>query len=185
MKQFLLFAYAFTTLWLSGCGVLFTNVKPLDEKNDDIKFLNLSKENPKTWELLVNNSEDKADDSSDVSFQSKLTDGLISLNSACRDSLGKTGEVALEPFARELTLGMTELSENTSRPISLPHLSKQPMPAIETTVQGKMNEESVKIQTIVFRKEKCIYDIMYISRPDKFSTHLEDFRRFAESVRVP
>ena len=177
-------------LFCSGCGVLFSNVKPLDEKSDEVAYLNLAKENSSTWHQLdakseTNSGSSSANNASDVSFQSSKTDGLISLNSSCRDSLGRPGQVALEPFARELLLGMTDITENLTEPFSISAHGTQPLPAIQTTVTGKMNDEPVKIRTIVFRKDKCIYDLIYLSRPDKFQTHLQDFSRFISSVRVP
>jgi hypothetical protein len=176
-------------LALNSCSTLVGNVKPVDEKSTDYGVLDLSKENPAVWSRLYHselppkdaqigtNKKAFSSEITDVAYQSKKTAAIISLNSSCRE--GREMAQDLGPYLKELLLGMYEISEKTetTRQISGSE-------ALESTVAGKMTGQSTKIHAIVLSKSDCIYDLMYISRPERFATHADDFNRFVSSLKL-
>jgi len=176
-------------LTLTSCSTLVGNVKPVDEKSEDYGVLDLAKENPSVWRKLTDkqlqpkdaqigtNKKAFSSEITDIAYQSLKTSAIISLNSSCRE--GRESITDLAPYLRELLLGMTEVTEKNeaSRQVSGAE-------ALEGTVAGKMAGERMKIQALVLAKTNCVFDLMYISRPDRFETHAGDFNRFVSSLKL-
>ena len=176
-------------LTFTSCSTLVGNVKPVDEKSTAYGVIDLAKENPTVWNRLGDaelrpkdaqiGSSKKAFSSeiTDIAYQSKRTSAIISLNSSCREGRGSVPDLA--PYLRELLLGMSDISERTESTTQVSGTD-----ALEGTVAGKMAGERTKIRALVLSKNGCIYDLMYISRPERFSTHESDFNRFVSSLRL-
>lgn len=176
-------------LTLASCSTIVGNVKPVDEKSDRYWIADLSEDQPTIWKKLDaaqllpkdaqigTDSDAFSSEVTDFAFQSKKTAAIISLNSSCRKGRGAPSE--LKPYLRELLLGLTDMSEQTETATRVAGV-----PAIEGIVAGKMGGEKTKIRAIVLSKHDCIYDLMYISRPDRFPTHEGDFNRFVSSLRL-
>lgn len=180
MPQIILIALALT---LSGCGVLIGNVKPSDYKSESYGISQLDRDEPGTWKKLDTQPASSDADASvseipDASYQSKSNSSIISINSACRDGREKHSQ-SLRDFTRQLLLGMTDLDLNQEKETSL-----QNVPALETTLRGKMNGESVMLRSMVLQKKDCVYDLLYIARPEQFPTHESDFAKFVSSLRI-
>jgi hypothetical protein len=164
-------------------------VKPIDQKSTDYGVLDLAKENPAVWKRLGysdlrpkdaqigTNKKAFSSEITDMAFQSKRTSAIISLNSSCRE--GRDSIEDLQPYLRELLLGITDVSERKENARQVSGLD-----ALEELIAGKMAGEETKIRAIVLQKEGCLYDLMYISRPDRFAIHESDFNRFVSSLRL-
>jgi len=165
----------------TSCGVLLGNIKPVDEKSEVYGVADLTKQSP-DWHKLNRSSETATDLNAngafDVAFQSKKTGAVISVNSACR-ATNQTKEEALRELTDQLLLGINDLSFRHDQYIEL-----QNVPALDTTIQGKMNSEPVMLRTIVLRKNRCVYDLMYIARPETFAEYRETFSQFIASLRL-
>ncbi|MBS1961008.1 MAG: hypothetical protein JST04_02245 [Bdellovibrionales bacterium] len=183
-------AFSFVTLLtLASCSTLVGNVKPVDQKSTDYGVIDLSKENPKVWKRLDDsalrpkdaqigsNKQAFSSEITDLAFQSKRTSAIISLNSSCREGRESIGDLA--PYMKELLLGMREVTEReeTTRRID-------GIEALQTIVAGTLAGEHTKIHAIVLSKEGCVYDLMYISRPERYPTHEGDFNRFVSSLKL-
>jgi hypothetical protein len=180
------------TLSASGCGILIGNTKPVDQKSDSYGIAELSKENP-DWQKLdpqrAGNGVDGEDadvtptEVADVAYQSQKTSSVISLNSACRNGKeapeGKSVQEDLRSLTDVLLLGASDVTLRDERPLTL-----QSTPALQTTIQGKMNGEKVMIQTVVLRRKTCIYDLLYIARPQTFAAGESTFTHFVASLRL-
>ncbi len=178
-----------TFLTLSSCSTLVGNIKPVDEKSDRYQIVDLAKEQPTLWRKLSaaslqpkdaqigTNADAFSSEVTDFAFQSVKTAAIISLNSSCRKGRGAAAE--LTPYLNELLLGITDISEKTETTLEVAGV-----PAAQEIVAGRMAGESTKIQALVLAKNDCVYDLMYISRPDRFSTHEADFNRFVSSLRL-
>ncbi len=182
--RILLAACLLTLPLISGCSVLIGNVKPVEEKSENYRITDLSKLGG-DWMKLANSTApegggDKgtSDSSADLSYQSKLTSSIISLNSACRPENQEQSE-NLQEFSRLLFLGITEVTQKEERKAEVDHV-----PALQTTLEGKLNGETTKLRTVVVRKAGCVYDLMYIARPERFSEREEDFTRFVSSLKL-
>ncbi|MBC7387212.1 MAG: hypothetical protein H7301_13755 [Cryobacterium sp.] len=186
---FLLLSSSLLGLGFSGCSTLVGSVKPVDEKSEHYGVLDLAKEQPAVWKKLNDqqlqprdaqigtNKDAFSSEVTDFAFQSVKTAAIISLNSSCRKGRGRITE--LKPYLRELFLGMTDKSEQEQIETTVDNT-----PALERTVEGRMAGEETKIRAFVLSKTDCIYDLMYISRPNRFETHAADFNRFVSSLRL-
>lgn len=176
-------------LTLASCSTIVGNVKPVDEKSDYYQVADLSAEAPGVWKkldtaLLIakdarigTNSDAFSSEITDYAFQSKKTAAIISLNSSCRKGRGTPND--LDIYLRELLLGITDITEQSRNATQVAGV-----PAAEGIVAGKMAGERTKIRAVVLSKNDCVYDLMYISRPDRFPTHEADFNHFVSSLRL-
>jgi hypothetical protein len=176
-------------LTFNSCSTLVGNVKPIDEKSTDYGVLDLAREQPDKWKRLdvsklrpkdakIGTSEKAfAAEITDIAYQSIKTSAIISLNSSCRE--GRVSIPDLEPYLRELLLGMTNVTEREEKPRDVNGVSGR-----EGIAAGKMAGQQTKIHAIVLGEESCLYDLMYISRPDLYPIHEADFNRFVSSLRL-
>ena len=167
----------------AGCGIFLGNVKPVDEKSETYSVMDLSVKNS-DWAKIpasaqsVNSDvpeEASAADHSDVVYQSKKTASIIALNSACRPSNDSPKET-LTDFSNRLFFGISDISLREEKSFQI-----QNTPALRTTVQGKLNQESMRLQAVVIRNGPCVYDLMFIARPERFSEQEADFTQFLSS----
>lgn len=185
-----LLALSFVTiLTATSCSTLVGNVKPVDEKSTDYTVLDLAKEYPKVWTRLDDsalrpkdaqigsNKQAFSSEITDLAFQSRRTSAIISLNSSCREGRDSIGD--LGPYLKELLLGMRDVTEReeSSRRVD-------GVDGLQSIVAGTMAGERTKIHAIVLAKQGCIYDLMYISRPERYPTHEGDFNRFVSSLKL-
>ncbi len=175
---------------LMGCStgsILVGNVKPVDQKDRaHYSILDLG-QNPK-WKKLDTGatfSSDEMDASTDAfsseaaddAFQHVDTGAVISLNSTCRANRKEAKN--LEPYLKELLLGFTHVVKTEDKKVTVAEHE-----AIQRTIQGTISGEKTKIRAIVLSREHCVYDLIYIARPDKFDLHVEDFTAFVSSLKL-
>ncbi len=163
----------------------------MDEKSNHYDIVDLAQLNPGTWSKLPPESVAPSNSSgidqesdafssehSDVVFQSKRTQAIISLNTACRR--GQSTPVKNLPgVARELTLGFREVEFQDDQWTQV-----NKTPAYSRTIQGKLESEWTRVQVIVLTWKDCVYDMTYISNPKQFSLHEADFAQFVGSLRI-
>lgn len=177
------FSLFFIIFILSGCGLLVGNVKPVEEKAENYGVLDLSLGSSE-WKKLSSSSSDSKNSSptsseiSDVAFQSSHTASIISLNSSCRPSYESSSQ-DLKEFTKLLFMGISNISKKSERELIL-----QELPALETTILGKLNGESMMLKAVVLRKRDCVYDLMMIARPNLFQKSEGEFERFVASLRI-
>lgn len=172
--------FACALLWvICSCSVLVGNVKPVAEKSDEYKVLKLSKVNS-DWKLLPQEAseEPEKDKNSDVAYQSTKTSSIISLNTACRPNI-ETDNRSLSSYSNMLFLGVTHVKSRVEK-----EYIHDGIPALETTLHGNLNEEEMKLKTVVIKKADCLYDLMYISRPKYFDSEEKVFSEFANSLKL-
>jgi hypothetical protein len=182
---------ALLTAFASGCGVFIGNVRPEDSKSDAYGISDLTKESS-DWVKLdpkKSNGEEPYDPNttptevSDVAYQSKKTSSVISINSACRANREAPANKTIDQDLRDLTdillLGGSEVTLRNEN-----HVLLQGTPALETTILGKINQEKVQIRAVVLRRRTCIYDLLYVSRPEVFTLNELAFTHFVASLRL-
>lgn len=180
----------------SGCAIV-GNVRPVEEKSETYGYLDLSKTNP-DWVKLSPQASAGADDHleptevTDVAFQSKDTASIISLNSACRKNTEMV-ETDLRELTNQLLLGMTDITLREEKGLEIRNT-----PALQTTVQGTLAPENgstkaskkkrsfpaMMLRTVVLRRGGCVYDMVYMARPQFFAKHEQDFSQFVASLRL-
>jgi len=172
-----------TSFW--SCTTLVGTVKPVDQKDKAYDILDLSKD-PK-WKKLESStfssgdldasSEAFSSEAADEAYQRTDTGAVISLNSTCRK--GKKEVQNLQPFLKELLLGFTHVVSKEDKSLSVAGHE-----ALQRTIQGTISGEKTKIRAIVFARDQCVYDLIYIARPEKFTLHEEDFTAFVASLKL-
>ena len=175
------FIGSFVMIGASGCSTLIGNVRPVEQKASGYHVMNLTEKNADWKRVDAQPSDEEStieSDRPDVTYQSTFTGSTISLNSACRASNLNGGE-PLDRLMRVLLLGVTDASETKDTITQL-----DGAPALERTVAGKIEGEPVKIQALVSKKAECIYDLMYVSRPERFHEREADFAVFISSLRL-
>lgn len=188
MKHRLIWFFLVIAVTQPGCSLFFGNVKPVEEKSDSYGIQDLSKVNS-DWIRLdpaatpSNHSTVDAPPPesgiSDVVFQSKKSASIISLNSACNRYKKVPQAPDLKALTRELFLGLSDTHHQEQVPLQI-----QNTPALQTTIEGKLNGEAMKLRTVVLQRSHCVYDLMYIARPDRFSENEATFSQFVSSLRL-
>jgi len=166
-----------------SCGLLIGNVKPVEEKSDDYSIMDLT-DGSSDWEKISRADErgedarDEETEISDISYQSKRTASIISMNSVCRPGMQHKAQ-DLGAFTRELTLGISNISKKSERQITV-----SGQRAVETTIHGKMSGESMSLRSVVLRSGRCVYDLMFIARPAHFESQAGTFAAFVSSFKL-
>lgn len=169
----------FFLFFQSSCGLLIGNIKPVEEKSGNYRVMDLSQKNS-DWVRLKRSTSSGSDqtDYEDIAYQSKKSASIISLNSACRSTIEAENK-GLEEYTHLLLLGITEPTQKEEKNLTLHGL-----PALQTTVEAVLNKKRVKIRTLVLQKKDCVYDLMYIARPDRFSENETTFIQFVDSLKL-
>ena len=165
----------------TGCSILIGNVKPSSEKAEGYGVMDLTRQTP-PWVLVKTEEEADPDgategDTSDVAYQSPKTASIISLNSSCGVDAGD--ERDLRAITNLVLLGITGTAGRDERKIKAAGL-----PALQTTVKGKLNGETMMLRTVVLRNDSCSYDLMYVARPRHFASEEAVFSSFVSSLRL-
>ncbi len=116
-------------------------------------------------------------DASDLAYQNKKNAAIISINSACRPR-NALEDNSLSQFTDALLLGMGETSDRTAIDLTL-----QGHKALETNLNGTLNNQKVKLSIVVLKRETCVYDLMLVSRPKFFESQKKIFDSFVASLR--
>jgi hypothetical protein len=167
----------------TGCSLFFGNIRPVEEKSKHYHVIDLSQKSEE-WEKLENQSSTTAEipeqgSVSDTAFQSNQTAAIISLNSACKQYESKQPQQSLKKLSSELFLGITDVTFLEEKELVI-----QGVPALETTIRGQLSGEDTQLRAVVLQKQNCVYDLMYIARPEKFEKNLRDFSRFVSSLSL-
>ncbi len=108
----------------------------------------------------------------DIAYENPETGAIISLNSICR----KYWELTLDDMSRNLVLGIKNNKEMSSK-----YLSIDGGEAKDTTHHGIVDDTSVKIRTVVIKKNSCTYDFIYVAKLQESNSSEDDFEAFLGS----
>jgi len=158
---------------LSGCGLIFGGDQSVDTKSRDYSVLRLDKLQRSKWRTIESRS---TPDSSDVAYENPSTGSIISLNSICRGN----EKSSLKELSRALMMGLKKQSSIETREYSISGIS-----ALESTVDAEtIDHKTVRIRTVVMRKDRCTYDVMYVSPRENFHRELNVFNDFLKGFHV-
>ena len=164
------------TFYLDGCGILFGNVRPLEERSEHYVVNDLSGMDSDWEKIETKKPRDENPQSSDLAYQSRSKASIIAINTACRDTYRQKD---LRSLAQTSFLGITEITSREEK-----NLMVNGQPALQTTLSGTLNQESMSLRTIVLKQEACFYNLMYVARPQIFPDQEMAFTRFVESFRI-
>lgn len=152
------------------------NVKPVDQKSELYQVMDLSKESSQ-WTRLSPDDLDSTE-TSDIAYKAKKSASIISLNSACR-SKTDLEEKDLKKITQLLFMGLSDLRVHSERSLLI-----QGSPGFESTAQGKIQGEEMMLKTVVLRRNHCVYDLVYMARPNFFHENEQDFAHFVDSLKL-
>jgi hypothetical protein len=171
---------------LSGCSFLLGTVKPVEEKSKNYTAIDLSKNNT-DWVKLESKQNPNSNPSksseiaesggADIAFQSKSDGSTISIDSACRTYSPQNRD--LRHLTDQLLLGVKEITTPSEKTLTVAG-----GPALETTLLGKVENQRVKLRTIVLQRKNCVFDFMLIARPESFNRSEADFSQFVNSFHL-
>lgn len=175
IKYFLLIVVILIPL-MSGCGVLFGNIKPVDEKSENY-IIEEPSIHDSDW-IRIDEDVKNNEQATDLVFQSLKTSSIISLNSACRPR-NENESRDLKVFTNMLLMGIGNIKYRSEKNFQIKETQ-----ALETTTEGQLNGESMTLRTVVLRNRNCIYDLMYVARPEHFKLQEPIFSKFVGSLEL-
>ncbi len=184
MKKIQFALFLIMAFMQSGCSLFFGNIRPIEEKSKAYEISEFSKNHPNWKKVSQSDHPDEIKDSgdsavSDIAYQSELTASVISLNSACRENQNEKTRKNLSELSRELLLGISNITIKEEAKSTVGQA-----PALITTVKGELNHETVMLRTVVVQKRNCVYDLMFVSRPESFKKDEKDFEDFVSSLKL-
>lgn len=163
-------------LTVSKCSLLIGDISPPTEKSARYTVPRIDLQAPQTWKLQSRHSELNQ---ADWIFNHRLLNSHISVTSSCRPRV-ETSERNLRDYRKELLIGFnrhTILSE-----------SETPMQnqraRLVTTVSAVQSSVSLTLKIVQILEDDCLYDLVYLSRPEDFARHEADFDRFTQQFKV-
>ncbi len=172
-RAFHIIALLTASLSFSGCGLIFGTDQTVDTKSRDYSVLRLDKLNDGKWKAI----ESKASpDSGDIAYESPSTGAIISLNSICKVE----EKSSLRELSKSLLMGLKKKNDAETREYNINGL-----PAFESTVNAEtIDGRDIRIRTVVLKKQRCTYDIMYLAPQNYFQTQLSVFDKFLKGFHV-
>lgn len=157
----------------TGCGLIFGGDQTVDTKSHDYSTLRLDKLDDTRWKMLESTN---TPDSSDVAYEHAKTGAIISLNSICRGN----NNSSLQELSRSLLMGLKKKNEPELREYKLSGSL-----ALEATVDAEtVDQKIVRIRTVVLRRERCTYDMMYVAPREHFQKELHVFNKFLKGFHI-
>ena len=172
------FAILWAMLTLTGCSVLIGNIKPSTEKSSSYSVQAPPEKDPDWIRVVESNAQGAPqEERSDVVYQSKSTNSIISINTTCRER-DTSRENDLRGYTNLLLMGVQQISDRSERPLTVGKES-----GLETTLNGSLQGQSMRFQTVVFRRSLCVYDLMFLAQPQHFETKQAAFAEFVKTLR--
>lgn len=112
----------------------------------------------------------------DIAFYNTVYSAIIQVNSTCRKDYE---DVSLPILRDHLLYGLTDrkIVEKKQR-----MLDKRA--ALLTRIKAKLDGVAVEASVMIMKKNACIYDFAYISRPRHFGRGIGDFYRVIHGFKV-
>ena len=82
-------------------------------------------------------------------------------------------------LARQLLVGIRDRSV-----IARGEVDVAGRPAVRAVVDGSLEGSEVRIETVVVKDDRCVYDFMYVAPVSAFAATRPDFNRFVDSFRT-
>jgi hypothetical protein len=112
----------------------------------------------------------------DIAFYNTIYSAIIQINSTCRKDYE---DVSLPILRDHLLYGLTDrkIVEKQQRMLDR-------RAALLTRIKAKLDGVAVEASVMIMKKNSCIYDFAYISRPRHFGRGIGDFYRVIHGFKV-
>ncbi|MEM7008953.1 MAG: hypothetical protein AAF462_07455 [Thermodesulfobacteriota bacterium] len=112
----------------------------------------------------------------DLAYKNTGFDATMTINSTCNE---KKKNYSLKALSESLLIGIKD-----KEAIERTEIAVSGQPALRTIYTGSLNEVPIKIATVVFRKDFCIFDFTYASSPQDFDKGIGDFDNFLSQFKA-
>ena len=102
----------------------------------------------------------------DTAYQNQSDRATISLNSVCH----QYQDQSLDELAAGLQLGLTDFHVHNVEKHAVDGL-----PALRTTLSGRVDDAEVTVSYTVLRSADCVYDFILVARPETFAQHQQTY----------
>jgi hypothetical protein len=114
----------------------------------------------------------------DLELRHQTSPAAMAANAVCEPAVVRRPAPAL---ARQLLIGVRERTV-----IEHGEIQVAGRPAVHTVVDGRLmdSEDHVRIETLVLKDDRCVYDLMYAAPEVAFAELRLDFARFVDSFKT-
>ena len=115
-------------------------------------------------------------DYGDIFYTNSKKTSAITVNSSCSP---QKVNYSLSVLARSLLVGI-----KGKKLIDRELIQVDEEDALFSLYDARVESDDIKIATVVFKKEQCVYDFSYLNINDEFDTYVEEFVVFISEFRV-
>jgi len=112
----------------------------------------------------------------DIAFWNEALKATITVNSTCNERIGNESLNNLVDF---LLVGFSDKKMERKEEVIV-----SGQRAVNAVYRGKVKDTYVKLNIVVLKKDRCVYDLTYASLPESFDLGIEEFREFVSQFRI-
>lgn len=112
----------------------------------------------------------------DLAFANPEISATLTVNSTCSE---KKKNYSLKALSESLLIGI-----KGKEALERQEITVNGQQALRTIYTGSLNNVPIKIATVVFKKDICIYDFTYASSPENFDLGIVDFDNFVSQFKA-
>jgi hypothetical protein len=116
-------------------------------------------------------------DSADLAFRDDARSGSALFDVRCGQ---RDDDAPLVALTEHLIMGTTERAFDTQEVVPFDRRE-----AMHSVLRAKLDGVPMQYDIYVMKKDGCLFDLVYVAPPDRFSEGAADFERFALGVHVP
>lgn len=110
-----------------------------------------------------------------ISFYNESYKSTIETDAYCDKSFD---DASLKVLTTHLYFAITDKKERSSKPISLDGRA-----ALHSVADGKVDGVPIVLDTVVIKKDDCLFDFAMVSAPSLYAKAAEDFKTFFEGFK--
>ena len=115
-------------------------------------------------------------DGADVAWRDDAAQASVLLDVRCHE---RDGDAPLGSLTAHLIMGTTE--RNVVTQDTLPFDGRE---AQHTVMTAKLDGVALQYDLYVMKKDGCVYDLVYVAPPDRFTQGAPEFERFATGMHA-
>ena len=114
----------------------------------------------------------------DLTLRHRASPAGMAVNAMCEGAAPRRADGVL---ARQLQIGLRDRLT-----IERATVEVASRPASRTVVEGRLEDSTarVRIETVLMKDGRCLYDFLYVAPPATFEATRSDFTRFVDSFRT-
>jgi len=110
-----------------------------------------------------------------INFRNDRLKSTISTDAFCEQAFD---DAPLNALTRHLFAGLQDVKVEKETPFTMSDRG-----ALRTTLRASLDGVPVKIETVVVKKDWCLFDFYLVSPPETFSSALPDFEHFFQGFQ--